>query len=198
MEQHPLTRQERGKLAEQLVRGLHTDLAEPVLETIIAHTEQHYADLIDTWPIGCYVCEINEYHWTDLLRVPIPDDISWRPDIIVEARWKRQFRSQELLGQAFWGGEVPPFSLWVSRPKRRNQCYNCRFRVYYPIEVKSGAKKTLTEQQSASIPRVAENVDYVHPVIAGVDIDDLPKQYKIEVDAFKDSAWAASDSRYRP
>jgi hypothetical protein len=41
--------------------------------------------------------------------------------------------------------------------------------------VKSGVKKTLTKQQSAAIPRVAENVDYVHPVIASVDIADLPQ-----------------------
>lgn len=97
---------------------------------------------------------------------------------------------------------MPPVSLWVpglespTRDRPLQRC-NCRFRVYYPIEVKSGAKKTLTEQQSAAIPRVAENVDYVHPVIASVDIDDLPKEYQIEVDTFTDSAWAASDSRYR-
>jgi len=202
MEQHALSRQERGKLAEQLVRGLYSDLAEPVVETINAHTEQHYADLIGTWPIRYHVSEINEYRWTDLLRVPMPDDISWRPDIIVEARWKRQYRSHELPGQAFWDGELPPYSLWVPRLEyrkrdRQAQRCNCRFRVYYPIEVKSGAKKTLTEQQSAAIPRVAKNVDYVHPVIASVDIDDLPKRYLIEVDTFTDSAWAESGSRYR-
>jgi hypothetical protein len=132
--------------------------------------------------------------------VPIPDGISWRPDIIIEANWKRQYRSHEVPGQAFRDGEVPPFSLWVPRrPYRDRQVrrWNCRLRVYYPIEVKSGVKKTLTEQQSAAIPRVAENVDYVHPVIASVDIDDLPKEYQIEVDTFTDSAWAASDSPYR-
>jgi len=46
MEQHTLSRQERSKLAEQLVMGLHSDLAEPVVERIKAHTERHYADLI--------------------------------------------------------------------------------------------------------------------------------------------------------
>jgi hypothetical protein len=200
MEQHTLTRQERGKLAEHLVRGLHTELGEPVMETLNAHTEQHYADWIGTCHLRYYVSEINEYRWTDLLRVPIPDDISWRPDIIIEVRWKRQYRSHEVPGQSFWDRELPPYSIWVPRLAYRDrpvQHWNCLFRVYYPIEVKSGAKKTLTEQQSAAIPRVAENVDYVHPVIASVDIDDLPKQYLIEVDTFTDSAWAGSDSRYR-
>jgi hypothetical protein len=36
MEQHDLTGQERGKLAEQLIRGLHSDLAE---------VEQHIRDV---------------------------------------------------------------------------------------------------------------------------------------------------------
>lgn len=199
MDQHTLTRQERGKLAEKLVRGLHSDLAEPVVETIKAHTERHYADLIGSWSISCHLSNINNYRWTNLLRVPTPDDISWRPDIIVEARWKRQYRGHELPAQSFWDGELPPFSLRLPRQGYRDRTverWNCLFRVYYPIEVKSGAKKTLTEQQSAAIPRVAENVDYVHPVIASVDIDDLPKQYLIEVDTFADSAWATSDSRY--
>jgi hypothetical protein len=53
--------------------------------------------------------------------VPIPDDISWWPNVIVEARWKRQYRNHKLPGQVFWDGELPPFSLWVPRLVYRNR-----------------------------------------------------------------------------
>lgn len=91
------------------------------MERITAHAEQHYADLIGARPIRCHVSEINEYRWTDFLRVPIPDDISWWPNVIVEARWKRQYRNHKLPGQVFWDGELPPFSLWVPRLVYRNR-----------------------------------------------------------------------------
>jgi len=70
--------------------------------------------------------------------------------------------------------------------------------IYYPVEVKSGAKKTLTEQQSRAIPRVAETVDCVHPIILRIDIGDLPESYAMEAEMFSGADGSGGDTtRYQ-
>jgi len=70
--------------------------------------------------------------------------------------------------------------------------------VYYPVEVKSGAKKTLTEQQARAIPRVAETVDCVHPIILKIDIGDLPESYAMDAEMFsKTNGSGGETTRYQ-
>ena len=202
MNPYTLNRQEQGKLAEQLVRGLHSAPHDDLKETIISHAQDFYADLIDNWSPACKLTNISGYRWKDLLRVPIPEDVSWRPDIIMQATWRCQYTSETIPDSNYWKRDLPPFSLWVPAVAsfshgRRTPQLSCLFRAYYPIEVKSGAKKTLTDSQATAIPRVAKEVPYVHPVIVEVDLTDLPSEYQINVEMFSSSDWDANSSRYK-
>lgn len=202
MEQITLNRQEQGKLAEQLVRGLHDTPPQAVHDTITNHAQCEYDDLIGDSDVGCDSTGINPYRWTDVSRVPIPEDVRWRPDVILSAGWGHRYGTEEIPDWTFWEQDLPPFSLTVPRRPaighRPNETIlSCRYRVYYPIEVKSGKKKTLTTQQATAIPRIAEEVDYVHPIIATVDTAELPERYSIDVEIFRSSDWNNSDSRYR-
>lgn len=201
MNSYTLNRQEQGKLAEQFVRGLHSDPNDDLEETIISHAEGFYSDLID-WSSFCEFTGISGYRWKSLLRVPIPADVSWRPDIIMQATWRRQYTSETIRDSDYWKSDLPPFTLRVppvasiARGKRK-PIINCRFRAYYPIEVKSGEKKTLTDSQATAIPHVAEEVDHVHPIIVEVDLSDLPSEYNMSVDMLSSSDWDATSSRYK-
>ena len=202
MNPYTLNRHEQGKLAEQLVRGLHSAPHDDLEETIISHAQEFYADLIDNWSPVCKLTDINGYRWKELLRVLIPEDVSWRPDIIMMATWRRQYNSETIPDSDYWKGDLPPFSLKVpavasSFHGRRKPVLSCLFRAYYPIEVKSGEKKTLTDSQATAIPRVAKEVPHVHPVIVEVDLTDLPSEYQINVDMFSSSDWDANCSRYK-
>lgn len=201
MDRYNLNRQEKGKVAELLAKGLHKDPQEQVPETITSHADTEYSNLIGDWSIVCGPTDINPYQWTDEVRAPIPEDLSWRPDIIMQATWRRRFELNEIPDPEYWRGDLPPFSLKTSlvsriNPTRRERYLDCYFRVYYPIEVKSGEKRTLTSQQATAISRVSEEVDYVHPLIAELEIAGLPEQYGIDVQLFASSDWADSDSRY--
>lgn len=145
MNSYTLNRQEQGKLAGQLVRGLHSAPNDDLEETIISHAQDFYADLIDWDPI-CELTDISGYRWKDLLRVRIPEDVSWRPDIIMQATWRCQYTSETIPDSDYWKRDLPPFSLLVPAVAsyfhgRRKPILSCRFRAYYPIEVKSVRRK---------------------------------------------------------
>lgn len=64
--------------------------------------------------------------------------------------------------------------------------------------MKSGNKKTLTEQQSRAIPRVAKTVDCVHPMVLRIDIGDLPESYAIDAEMFSETDGSGGDTtRYQ-
>lgn len=202
MEQITLNRQEQGKLAEQLVKGLHDTLPQVVQDTIKNHAQREYDGLIGDLSIRCDSTGINPYRWTDVSRVPIPEDVSWRPGLILHAGWCHRYRNQEIPNWSYWEQDTPPFSLTVPRRPSigrppNETIINCHYRVYYPVEVKSGEKKTLTSQQATAIPRIANEVDYVHPIFATVDTTELPESYSIDVEIFRSSDWNNNNSRYR-
>ena len=200
MKNHELTRQEKGKLAELIVGGLHRDPEEQVVAVIKSHVQDEYGDLVGDGNVSIVATDISGYEWKDQLRVPFPATISWRPDIIFRARWRRFIPQSMLEEDSFWK-QSPPFSLSshiVRSParKRREESLECIFGVYYPLEVKSGKKLTLTAQQSEALPQVDRDVEYVHPVMATIDISDLPGAYSLEVTMFDSSDWKDGDSRY--
>ena len=95
MNPYTLNRQEQGKLVEQLARGLHSTPNNILEETIISHVQECYSDMIERNPV-CEFTDISGYRWKDLLRVPIPEDVSWRPDFIILATWRREYTSDTI------------------------------------------------------------------------------------------------------
>lgn len=134
-----------------------------------------------------------------MVRVSVPDDIGWRPDFFLEARWRRRFAREQAPDVEFWQSNLPPIRLKIRGSRRRSpdavkQALQCRFTVYYPVEVKSGRKKTLTANQAAVIPRVVDEITHVHPIIASVDTQDLPDSYAIDVEKFSESGWSDGET----
>jgi hypothetical protein len=174
MERYELGRQDRGRLAEVLAAGLHKHPPE-CLETLVEeHTRECYRSLIRT-RVRVSKADITRYRWTDELPVPVPDDISWRPDFFLTTEWGVESRRDEV------AEEHHPLLDWVEeRPE-------ALLSIYYPVEVKSGNKKTLTAQQSTAIPRVSETVDCVHPIILRIDIGDLPESYAMDAELFSET-----------
>jgi len=171
MQRYELGRQDRGRLAETLAAGLHKHPPE-CLETLVEeHTRECYRSLIRT-RVRVSMADITRYCWTDELPVPVPDDISWRPDFFLKSEWGVEFRRDEVAEEHY------ALLDWVAERSEHS------LSVYYPVEVKSGEKKTLTEQQSDAIPRVAERVDCVHPIILRIDIEDLPESYAMDAEMF--------------
>ena len=202
METHTLTRQERGKLAQSIARGLHRAPLDEVTDAVRAHAKERYPDLIGDGGVSVRPAEVNSYRWTDLVPMSVPGDIGWRPDFFLKVLVVRRFVERSPRKADFWEQDMPPVKYRVRRIRKGfdfEKRLVCTFTVYYPIEVKSGRKKTLTEQQAKAIPQVVDHVDHVHPFIASVDIDDLPRSYDIEVEEFATSDWSDSgkSSRYR-
>lgn len=202
METHTLTRQERGKLAESIASGLHRDPHDEITEAVRAHAKERYHGLIDDGRVSIRPAEVNSYRWVDLLPVSVPEDIGWRPDFFLKALIVRSFVEKSPSRADFWDQDLPPVNCRIRRIRKPfdiEERLVCAFTVYYPIEVKSGSKKTLTGQQAKTIPRVVDHVDHVHPFIVAVDIKGLPEKYGLEVEEFSTSDWSDSgnSSRYR-
>ncbi|MEF8893344.1 hypothetical protein [Halodesulfurarchaeum sp.] len=183
MGHHRLIRQKRGKLAERLVKGLHGEPAAELIGVIEEHTNDEYRELVRDSSVSVELTEISGYEWKDDLS--IPDSVSWRPDLIYMSEWAITAKPPEIPQPSFWQLKLPPHFLWAFfRDRhfrdRREPRIGCRFWVYYPVEVKSGSKPTLTVQQKAALPEIFENVSYVYPVLATVDISGLPEECEVE------------------
>lgn len=199
MEHHQLSRQEQGKLAEELVSGLHSEPPQQLIDVIEDHTRREYRQVVRDSSISIELTEITGYEWKD--RLSIPNHLSWRPDLIYRSEWVLSSQPSEFPESTFWRQPLPHFSLSASSIQswdrhRRKPWLRCRFWVYYPVEVKSGKKPTLTAQQEETLPEVVEEVAFVHPVIATVDVADLPVEYSLSVTMYEDSDWSCGNSRY--
>ena len=174
MERYELGRQDRGRLAETLAAGLHKHPPESLETLVEEHTRERYRTLIRA-RVRVSMADITRYGWAEEVLVPVPDDISWRPDFVLRSEFRVEHRRTEVLEDHY------PLLDWVE--ERADHTLS----IYYPVEVKSGAKMTLTEQQSRAIPRVAETVDCVHPIILKIDIEDLPESYAMEAELFSET-----------
>jgi len=202
MERITLNRQEKGKLAELVARGLHRGPHELVEELVEEHVQERYRDLMSDRPVRITNADINSYRWFDVVPVSVPGDVGWRPDFSLKAEWKQQFGKHDLFEEWIRERNAPPVKLRTKRPRWRNGRFErtlvATFSVYYPVEVKSGDKKTLTDQQASAIPDVVNHVDHVHPLIATVETDELPHSYSMDIEEFSTSEWnRGGSSRYR-
>lgn len=203
MTYHSLGRKEKGRIAELIARGLYRDPHDLVKETVEEHVHDRYHDLLGDSTVRITRTDINSYRWSDLIPVSVPGGIGWRPDFFVKAEWYRRFSKYVPAQEGFWEADLPPVEFQIRRKHRIHNRFGeflrCRFTVYYPVEVKSGDKKTLTEQQASAIPDIANHVDHVHPIIVTVEIDNLPDGYSINVEEFATSRWGDNykTSRYR-
>jgi len=186
-----LTRRDQGNLAESLVVGLNEDPPEFLNQYVSHHAETHYSEYIGDRSVRVHLSDLNEYTWTQSEEVDVTPDLSWRPDLIAEARMNlhRGDREWKLAATRLDNpnAEDPPV---VDSEK-----WGLMLRVLYPMEVKSGEKVTLTEQQAEAIPEVAENSRHVHPLVAEVDITDLPESFDVKIRDFNNSSFS-DGSRY--
>lgn len=193
-----LSRRDRGRLAEAIVEGLYRDPCDEVLAVVREHVNQRYPAAGDAMSLQIQLANVNTHKWMDVIPPNFPPDIGWRPDCVLSAKWWLDFRRDEPRDDMFWEQNPSPRNFeWhgLREPRLR-----CTFTVYYPIEVKSGSKKTLTENQALAIPEVVKHVDHVHPLIAEVELNELPNAYSILVEEFSTSDWWPSDGisgRYR-
>lgn len=192
------SRRDKGRLAEAIVRGLYRDPCEEVLALIREHVNERYPAAGDAMPVRIQPANVNSYKWMNVIPPDFPPDIGWRPDCILSAEWWLDLRRDDPRDDKFWEQNPPPRNFeWHGL---RDPRIRCTFTVYYPIEVKSGGKKTLTKSQARAIPAVVEHVDHVHPLIAEVELEELPDTYYISVEEFSTLDWGPSDSstgRYR-
>jgi len=204
MDQFSLSRQEKGRLADLIAQGLFDDVHESVKATVKEHVHERYDDLLEEASVRVRTADIDSYRWFDDMSLSVPGDVGWRPDFFVKCQWSRKFSKDEPPEKTFWDQNLPPIDcrLRLGRLRlhgRRREILRCTFTVYYPVEVKSGTKKTLTDQQAIAIPAVVNAVDHVHPIIVSIDIDDLPASYSMEVAEFATSEWSSEGgpSRYQ-
>jgi len=186
-----LTRRDQGNLAEVLVAGLNEDLPSFVEKYISSDAENRYPEYTSDRSVDVYQSDLNEYTWTEAERVDVDPNLSWRPDVIAKAKiiFHSGDRGLEVAATRLTDLEVPDPPVFKSRK------WGYVFEVFYPIEVKSGEKVTLTEQQAEAIPEVAENSPHVHPLVAEVDISELPDSFEVVIRNFEDSSFSG-ESRY--
>jgi hypothetical protein len=124
-------------------------------------------------------------------EIDIESNMSWRPDLIAKASWSITMNDPnlEIIKQRLDSSDAEALPL-VDEGE-----YYLMFRVQYPIEIKSGKKITLTEQQATMIPRIVKECDCVHPLLAEVDISNLPRDYEVKIQTFSDLS--LEGGRYR-
>lgn len=193
-----LSRRDRGRLAEAIAHGLYERPADEIVAVVKEHARERYPGLVTRASIKVVESAVNSYRWTDEHPHMFPPDIGWRPDVVLVARLRLKLWAGDTPGPSFWRRSLPPWSYRDVGYREVMPEYS--FHVYYPVEVKSGDKQTLTEQQAEAIPAIVEHVDHVHPLIVAIELDGLPGQYAIEVSEFSTSAWGRDGgeaSRYR-
>ncbi len=186
-----LTRRDRGNLAEALLNGLNDHLPGFLQEYISDCTETQYAEYVGKRPVRVLESNLNPYNWMESEKIDIESNMSWRPDLIAKASWsiKMNDPNLEIIKERLDGSDAEPPPL-VDQGE-----YYLKFRVQYPIEIKSGEKITLTEQQATVIPRIVKECDCVHPLLAEVDISNLPRDYEVRIQTFSDLSF--DGGRYR-
>jgi hypothetical protein len=186
-----LTRRNRGNLAEALLNGLNDHLPDFLQEYISDCTENQYAEYVGKRPVRVSESDLNPYNWMESEKISIESNIAWRPDLIAEASWSITMNDPnlEIIKERLDGSDVE------APPLVDGGEYYLLFRVQYPIEIKSGKKITFTEQQAAVIPKIVKECDYVHPLLAEVDISNLPREYEVNIQTFSDFSF--DGGRYR-
>lgn len=206
MEKIDLSNNDHGVLAESIVSRL-AGYPELLTDIITRHTKDTYSDLIadqaDEVKISPGFSGLTEQTpLTDLDGIDLPENgdwgynKGWKPDNIIRASWKiydsdkgeyypvaKEFENRD-------PNELPHLGLvgspGNSRPKKGSAT------VYYLIEVKTvttGDRVRLTENQHKMMEVVSKEVDFVHPVIVILDINNLPESVEIQVDIYEESTW---------
>jgi len=138
-----LTRRDRGRLAEAITDGLYERPADEVVAVVKEYARERCPEALTQASIEVVESAVHAYRWTDALPQTFPPDVGWRPGVVLVAQLRLDL----------WKGNPPDPSFW-QRPLPRWHCRDighrermprCTFQVYYPVEVKSGAKKTLAE-----------------------------------------------------
>jgi hypothetical protein len=186
-----LTRRNRGNLAEALLNGLNDHLPDFLQEYISDCTENQYAEYVGKRPVRVSESDLNPYNWMESEEIDIESNMSWRPDLIAKASWSITMNDPnlEIIKERLDDSDAE------ASPLVDGGEYYLLFRVHYPIEIKSGDKITLTEQQATVIPRIVKECDYIHPLLAEVDISNLPREYEVNVQTFSDFSF--DGGRYR-
>lgn len=188
-----LNRKDKGALAERLVEGLYSNVSDAIENIVRDHLQIKYKlDDSDFFIHVALADDLRRQNLSSLPGIEFPETTiegSWRPDFVVRASWQIDSSEKSSINEI--ESSLPPHEIiHVYRGSL------IKFSVYYPIEVKSGRKLTLTENQMNVIPFIDQEVDHVHPLIAQVDIRELPDQYYLKVEPFSESKWADGDSRY--
>ena len=186
-----LDRRDRGNLAESLVAGLNEDPPDFLSQYVAGHAEETYSEYVGDRSVKVRLSDLNEYTWMQSEEVDVDPDLSWRPDLIAEA-WMNLHRRDREWKLAATRLDNPGSA---DPPVFDSEKWGLMLRVFYPVEVKTGEKVTLTEQQAEAIPEVAENSRHVYPLVAEVDISDLPDGFDVVIRDFSDSSFT-SGSRY--
>ncbi|MDB2276580.1 hypothetical protein PM022_19065 [Halorubrum ezzemoulense] len=181
-----LTRRNRGNLSEALVGGLNNDLSEFVCEYISNNLQSRYQEYLSDRSIIVFEADLNTYTWMDSEEIDVDPSVRWRPDLIAVGQFALDRGSKERK-LAMDRLENPDFE---DPPVVNSDKWGQMIRVYYPIEVKSGEKVTLTEQQSDAIPKVVKSSRYARPLLAVVNITELPERFEVTIQAFEDSSFS--------
>jgi hypothetical protein len=197
MKEISLDRRDRGRVAEAIVYGLYEEPCKEVQRVIREDLNDRYPSAREAREIKIQEADVNTYTWYDEIPPRLPEAISWRADCVLTAEWLRWIDPEDVTDCDRW--ELKPASENHMKVGGELAQVKYAFRVYYPIEVKSG-KKTLTANQADDIPEIVEHVDDVHPLIANVDLNSLPDAYEISIDVIRTPDWSSSGgdwSRYQ-
>lgn len=193
---------DHGAIAE-LLSSTTAGLPAPIEETIRTHATSHYSSYIpdtESLRVRSIARQQGESPISHLDGINLPEEGDWGyskgwiPDDILIATWNlSNGESDEPTDEATPvqdSADTPPVFSLKDRPRTMEP--SKKMQVYYPIEVKSVTsyrRIRLTENQSDTFVLLANDVDYVHPLLVMLDLNDLPESVGIEVDLIEDSRW---------
>jgi hypothetical protein len=193
---------DHGGIAE-FIAGTTNRLPPTIEQTIHTHAVNSYSSYIsdaEALKIRSVASQQGEVLLTRLNGITLPEDGDWGPSNgwvpgdVLAAIWLHDIIDpNDFISEGSDPHESAELPIHSVRGASRSTEHHRYAQIYYPIEVKSftsNRRIRLTQNQSKAFELLGNSVDYVHPILVIVDLNNLPESVGIDVELVENSRWA--------